>query len=78
MDRETRRVFEGIAGRAASRGMVGAPDGILVDGHVRRGLPVPDRLLPGRMVMALSPADREALGRLTSADAGRYRYAPLA
>jgi hypothetical protein len=37
--------------------------------YIERGKPIPGFLLPGRAIMMLKGAEREALGRLTSDDA---------
>ena len=42
--------------------------------YVIRGLPIPDRLLPGRIVMHMPKESREILRELTSDDAAQCRW----
>jgi hypothetical protein len=42
--------------------------------YVMRGLPIPDRLLPGRMIQNMSEESRKLLRELTSDDAAKCRW----
>lgn len=42
--------------------------------YVRRGLPIPEELLPGRYVQGLPPTERESLRRMLSSDARPARW----
>lgn len=70
MGRHTpRRVFDKLVGRALWRsfiGRAGSSDGERLERHRRNGTPIDEDLLPGREVMRLSPAEREALHGLTA------------
>ncbi len=78
MSNDTRRALAAVVERAVARRGVGCPDSMAIEGTLRRGMPVPDRLLPGRMVMARAPGERAALSRLTSDDVARVRPIPWA
>jgi hypothetical protein len=67
--RTPRQVFEKLVERGFWRsfmGRAGSSDGERVRRHRRNGTPLAEDLLPGREVMRLSPAEREALQGLTA------------
>lgn len=68
MKRTPRAVFESLVEQAWVRCNCGSPDDLRYRDCIRRGVPLPDRLLPGRLVLGLPAEDREALAGLTAKD----------
>lgn len=71
-ERRAADVFEGLVDRYRySKLVTNAP--YRVEQAVRTGAPIPEKLLPGRAVMALSSEDRAALAHLTC-DMVQHRF----
>lgn len=66
MDRKTYLLVQGLIEQALVRRIVGCPDSMVIRSAVERGEPVPDHLLPGRMVMRCGDEERERLRGLES------------
>lgn len=49
------------------------PDKLRYEHALAKGEPIPDRCKPGALLNSLSAEEREALSRLTSDEASRYR-----
>lgn len=57
-----RSVFEKLVSIAITKGyMIGNPHATAIRKAIERGEEIPDRLLPGRIVMSLSDEEREIL-----------------
>lgn len=66
-------VFEGLVDRYMFDQVL-TDHARMVEHAVQKGTPIPERLLPGRVIMALPPDERAALANLTSEMAfHRYR-----
>lgn len=73
MNYRDRHQFETIVERATARRIVGHPDAHVIRDCLLLGKEIPDRYLPGRMVMSLDPKDRAMLTNLRSDDLAKVR-----
>lgn len=62
------RIYQELIDKAAFDGgpFTGSPAHVAIDHALKNNEPIPDKFLPGRMIMKLSKEDREELMKLTS------------